>query len=237
MKSLSTATWADGATSPVKRILSIALSAGIALLVRDVHAEPAAREQPARTEPSAREKPTFGLSFAIARAENGNDSVVDDAWLQTQIDEANRLFGPISARFRRTTTKPLAEPHGELHTRADRDALTPLSEGHSIEVFVVRELEDVDEPGRPRMGVCWTGRGGRRFIVVARTAHPTVLAHELGHFFGNPHSTVVNNLMSYSRDGAPVFLDARQASTIKTFTSKFLATGRLIDVGPAPAAP
>ncbi len=175
--------------------------------------------------------PTFGLSIAIAR-ENG-ERVVDDAWVQEQIHHANAFFGPLGTRFRWTIEKELAEPHGELHTRADRDALTPLTEKTSIDVFVVRALEDVDEPGRYRMGVCWTGRGGKRFIVLSRIARPMVLAHELGHFFGNrQHSTVVNNLMSYSRDGGPVFLDERQKATIKAFSARFLETKRLVDVGP-----
>jgi hypothetical protein len=180
---------------------------------------------------TAHAEPVFGLSIAIARGESGAP-VVDDAWVQSQIDDANRLFAPLGASFRWTIEKSLAEPHGELHTRANRDALTPFTETNMIDVFVVRELEDVDEPGRYRMGVCWTGRGGKRFIVVARSARPTVLAHELGHFFGNPHSTVQNNLMSYSRDGSSVFLDERQAATITSFTSRFLQTGRLVDVGP-----
>jgi hypothetical protein len=182
-------------------------------------------------EGGTRENPIFGLSISIARAENG-ERVVDDGWMQSQIDDANHLFAPLGTRFRWTIEKPLDEPHGELHTRANRDALTPLTETKVIDVFVVRALEDVDEPGRYRMGVCWTGRGGKRFIVLSRTARPTVFAHELGHFFGNPHSTVVNNLMSYSRDGGSVFLDERQAATIKSFTARFLETGRLVDVGP-----
>ncbi len=181
---------------------------------------------------TAQAEPVFGLSFAIAQGERG-ERVADDAWIQSQIDDANRLFGPLGTRFRWTIEKSLAEPHGEIHTRRDRDALTPLTERDVIDVFLVRALEDVDEPGRMRMGVCWTGRGGKRFIVLSRTARPTVLAHELGHFFGNrQHSTVVNNLMSYSRDGGPVFFDEPQITTIKTFTTRFLETGRLVDVGP-----
>lgn len=182
------------------------------------------------------DEPVFALSIAIAADENGRPAV-DDAWLQSQIDDANRLFGPIGATFRWTMQKPLAEPHGALHTRADRDALTPLTESKVIDVFVVRELEDVDEPGRMRMGVCWTGRGGKRFIALSRSARPSVLAHELGHFFGNPHSTVVNNIMSYQRDGAAVFFDERQSTTIRLFTARFLETGRLFDVGPARRLP
>ena len=177
-------------------------------------------------------EPIFGLSFAIARGETG-ERVVDDAWVQRQIDDANRLFGPLGTRFRWVLEKPLAEPHGEMHTRAQRDALTPLMEPNMIDVFLVRQLEDVDEPGRMRMGVCWTGRGGKRFIVLSRSARPTVLAHELGHFFGNrQHSTVVDNLLSYSRDGGDVFFDEQQIAPIKSFTARFLETRRLLDVGP-----
>ncbi len=179
----------------------------------------------------AAEAPIFGLSFAIARDES-KAPVVDDAWVDDQIAEANRLFGPLGARFRWTMEKPLPEAHASMHTRGDRDALTALTEDRVIDVFLVRELEDVDEPGRMRMGVCWTGRGGKRFIVVSRTARPTVLAHELGHFFGNPHSAVVDNVMSYSRSGGPAFFDARQAATIGAFSARFLASGRLVDVGP-----
>jgi hypothetical protein len=182
--------------------------------------------------PQARAEPIFGLSFAIARGEDGA-RVVDDAWIQNQIDDANRLFGPLGTRFRWMFEKPLPEPHGEMHTRAQRDALTPLMEPEMVDVFVVRALEDVDEPGRMRMGVCWTGRGGKRFIVLSRSARPTVLAHELGHFFGNrQHSTVVNNLMSYSRDGGDVFFDEHQIANIKSYSARFLETRRLLDVGP-----
>ncbi|MBX3228539.1 MAG: hypothetical protein KIT84_07795 [Labilithrix sp.] len=175
----------------------------------------------------------FGLSFSIAKKEGGaGDRVVDDPWVDAQIAEANRLFSPLGTRFRWTIEKPLAEPHAAMHSRADRDALTPLTETKAIDVFLVRELEDVDDPGTYRRGVCWTGRGGKRFIIVSRIAGPTVLAHELGHFFGNPHSPVPDNFMSYSRTGAAVFLDDAQAATIKSFTTRFLASGRLVDVGP-----
>lgn len=177
--------------------------------------------------------PTFGISFAIAR-ENGA-RIVDAAWLESQVRDANGFFKPLGVDFRWTLEKELPEPHGEMHSRADRDALGPLMEKQVIDVFVVRELEDVDEPGRYRMGVCWTGKEQRRYIVLSRSARPTVLAHELGHFFGNhQHSTVTNNLMSYSRDpGGTVFLDDKQIATIKRFTADFLSAKRLTDVGPA----
>jgi len=102
-----------------------------------------------------------------------------------------------------------------------------------VSVFVVRGLEDVDEPGRPRMGVCWTSRTDKqRYIVLSRIAKPGVLAHELGHLFGNGHSPVPNNLMSYSRDGGVVFLDDNQKSRITAYAERFLAARTFVDVGP-----
>jgi len=174
----------------------------------------------------------FGLSFVIAKKPGMDERIVDDPWVDAQIAEANRLFGPYGTRVRWVIEKPLAEAHAAMHSRADRDALTPLMEEKVIDVFLVRELEDVDEPGRMRRGVCWTGRGGKRFLIVSQIAGASVLAHELGHFFGNPHSPVTDNVMSYSRSGATVFFDDAQAVTIRAFSGRFVATGRLSDVGP-----
>lgn len=184
----------------------------------------------------ARAEVTVGLSIAIARDRDAaNARIVDDAWVEQQIAEANRFFEPLGTRFRWKTQKELAEPHGEMHTRGDRDALTPLMGTGVVDVFVVRSLDDVDEIGRVRRGVCWTGLQGKRFIILSKIAPLQVLAHELGHFFGNPqHSTVPDNLMSYTRAGGDVFLDDGQKTKIRQASARFLASGRLVDAGPAP---
>lgn len=184
----------------------------------------------------ARADVTVGLSIAVAREQDaGNARVVDDAWIEQQIAEANRFFRPLGTGFRWKTQKELAEPHGEMHTRADRDALTPLMGTGVVDVFVVRSLDDVDEIGRVRRGVCWTGLQGKRFIILSKIAPMQVLAHELGHFFGNPqHSTVPDNLMSYTRAGGEVFLDDVQKTKIRQASARFFASGRLLDVGHAP---
>jgi hypothetical protein len=177
---------------------------------------------------------TFGLHIAVAR--EGSDRVVDRTWLDDQLAEANRLFVPIGTRFRWVVDKDLPEPHGEMHTRAQRTALTKLTTEHVIDIFVVRALEDVDEPGRMRMGVCWTGTAGKRYVILSRTAAASVLAHELGHYFGNPHSAVTNNVMSYSRDGGTVFFDDVQSRTIQAFTSRFLREKTLTPLISSPAS-
>lgn len=178
--------------------------------------------------PAAAKTTTFGLSIALLREDD-----VTDAWLRAQIEHANTLYAPADVRFRWTRDKILEPQHGAMHTRADRDALSALTEPRGfVDVFVVDELEDVDEPGRLRRGVVWTHRpDGKRYVILARTAAVGVLAHELGHFFGNAHVATPDNLMSYTRTGAEVFLDDGQIAKTKTFAKGFLASGRLRDVG------
>jgi hypothetical protein len=74
------------------------------------------------------------------------------------------------------------------------------------------------------MGVHWQPQTTprRHYVIVATSALPSTLAHELGHFFGLPHTAVKNNLMSYDRDGSPPFLDAKQTSTIEAFARLYL---------------
>jgi len=174
----------------------------------------------------------FGIAMSIAMDSTGGARIADDAWVNEQITTANELFGPLGVKFRWTIEKELPEPHGEMHSRTDRDVLTKRLERGAVNVFLVRELEDVDDPGRFRMGVTWTSRiDQKRYIVLARSAKPSVLAHELGHLFGNQHSSVANNLMSYSRDGGTIFLDERQKATITSFAERFLGERTLVDVG------
>ncbi len=177
------------------------------------------------------EEVTFPISIAVA-VEDGAPAA-SDAWISAQIDGANDLYAPLGIRFRWTLRREISAAHAQMHSRSDRDDLAPLVEKNVIDVFVVAALEDVDEPGRYRKGVAWTSKpDGKRFLILSKIAPRTVLAHELGHFFGNGHSEVVDNLMSYSRTGGPVFLDGAQIERIHMFSRRFLASGRLRDLGP-----
>lgn len=174
---------------------------------------------------------TFAISIAVAVEDR--IPARDDAWITSQIDDANALYGPIGVTFRWTLRREIPAAHAQIHTRADRDALAPLVDKNVIDVFVVAALEDVDEPGRYRKGVAWTSKpDGKRFLILSAAAPRTVLAHELGHFFGNGHNDVPDNLMSYVRTGGRVFLDDVQNERILLFAGRFLASGRLRDVGP-----
>jgi hypothetical protein len=180
---------------------------------------------------SAADDVTFPISIAVA-LEDGKPTR-DDTWITSQIADANDLYGPLGVRFRWTLRREIPTAHAQMHSRADRDALAPLVEKNVIDVFVVAALEDVDEPGRYRKGVAWTSKpDGKRFLILSAIAPRTVLAHELGHFFGNGHSDVADNLMSYSRTGGRVFLDDAQIERIHLFSGRFIALGRLVDIGP-----
>jgi len=185
-----------------------------------------------RSLPARAEERTFALAVTVA--EPGNVPVRDDSWIDAQVAEAERLFGPVGVHFRWTIRK-IGKPEPsrvEIETREDRDALTDGLEPGCINVFVVRSLRDVDEPPRVRMGVTWTQRENkRRYVVLSSIAKPSVLAHELGHFFGNGHTKVVNNLMSYERDGGVVFLSDEQKTRIADYASGF-ARGALVVLGP-----
>ena len=189
---------------------------------------------------SAHAAPTSDVTFpvSIVVAVDKGAPAQSDAWISAQIDDANALYGPLGIRFRWTLRREMSAEHAEMHSRADRDGLAPLVEKNVIDVFVVKVLEDVDEPGRLRKGVAWTSKpDGKRFLILSAIAPRTVLAHELGHFFGNGHSDVPDNLMSYSRTGAPVFFDDAQIGRIHLFSERFLASGRLHDVGPPRVLP
>lgn len=186
------------------------------------------------------EERTFGLAVHVA--EPGGVPVRDDAWIDAQLAAAEALFGQpgVGVHFRWTERRRGPVAQEALETRADRDALGDAiadapGEPRLIHVFVVASLRDVDEPpgvNRPRMGVCWTHTvSRRRYIALSAIAKPSVLAHELGHFFGNAHTTEQDNLMSYNRGTGIVFLSDAQKARIAAYAERF-ARGPLTLLGP-----
>ncbi|MBI2893643.1 MAG: hypothetical protein HYY06_08830 [Deltaproteobacteria bacterium] len=177
----------------------------------------------------AQEVPVLPLSIALTR--EGDEPVVDAGWLDLEVGSANRLFLPHGVCFRVVSTRFLApqEAPPALETRADRHALGRLLLDSVINVFVVATLRDVDDPSLFRMGVHWRPRGrrGKHFVILSSDAMPTTLAHELGHFFGNPHTRVAKNLMSYVGRGATSSFDERQARRIRSHALRFLRSGEL----------
>lgn len=161
------------------------------------------------------------------------EPVVSEQWLSSQLENANRLFNPHGVSFRRTARQSMEARYARMETRRDRHSLGALMQPHVINWFVVLSLRDVDDRSRYRQGVHWRPRGrrypdGLHFVITSSIAGPHVLAHELGHFFGNPHSDVAGNIMSYERGEGPPFFDAEQARRIRRFGRRFIESGEIV---------
>jgi hypothetical protein len=157
------------------------------------------------------------------------------SFITEQLAAANTIYRPLGIELAELERVPLAAEHADLVTRAQRDALASYVRKGAIHCFVVARLMDVDEPGRERRGVHWHPRHipERSFLIVSQISGRNVLAHELGHLFGNrEHSDVPGNLMSYKRAERPPFLDAAQVQRVQRTLAAMLKKGTLVALTP-----
>lgn len=177
--------------------------------------------------------------FHVAQGHGEGEAVAPASFLAEQLAAANTIYRPLGIELVVLERVPLAARHAELITRADRDALAPYVRKGEIHCFVVAKLMDVDEPGRERRGVHWHPHPapGRSFLILSKISRPYVLAHELGHMFGNrAHSDVPGNLMSYKRSDQLPFLDAAQARRVQRTLAALLKRGVLVPLANDPRA-
>ena len=143
----------------------------------------------------------FGIQLHVAPDEQG--LIVTAEWLAQQVREAERHFTPLDVGFEIVGVDVLPEPAKHLATRKDRDALAAGGlGGRVIHVYLTGELDDVDTAGAIAYGVTWR-RDDRKYIIVSAKAWPRTLAHELGHFFGLPHSTYAISIMNKTERKEP----------------------------------
>ena len=139
--------------------------------------------------------------IALHVVEEAGEDVQTPQWVAEQVREANRLFAPIGVGFTVGSAKVVDARFADVQTRLDRDLLG--RDEHSlgvVHVFVVRRLADVDVEGEVIRGVHWRDRAqtSRRWIILSSIAGSVVLAHELGHFFGLPHTKHPKSIMNKS---------------------------------------
>jgi len=197
------------------RAVLVVLLAFVVLVAPDAAAEPAI--------------PTLPLSIAVAQVDGV--PVVSDAWLAEQVAEAERLLGAQGVHVAQARRRGLHTRHATLLDARDRDALAAELGERVINVFIVKRLHDVPEQKKLRMGVRWRKRSDLRqdYVIVAANALPTTLAHELGHFFGNGHSGVTNNIMSYKHeDPTKIAFNSQQGRRMRAVARRHLRRGTLM---------
>ncbi|MET0384817.1 MAG: hypothetical protein ABW321_02605 [Polyangiales bacterium] len=178
------------------------------------------------------------LGLRLHVAEQSDSPVVDEAFISSRVTRANEIFAPYGVSFEVSSRAPLAARHALQVSREDRDALAEYGAPGAIDVFIVAALRDVDEPGpddQPhwRRGVHWHAGPrsrfvGRHYVILSSIAGLSVLAHELGHFLGNPeHSHVPGNLMSYEHTDVLPFLDRSQVARLRRALTRYLRSGEL----------
>jgi hypothetical protein len=180
------------------------------------------------------------VELALHMGQEEGQSVADAEWLTAQLERANALFAPANVAFFVGSFEWLEEHEARVSGREERDLLgrSDFSKG-PIHVYVVARLDNVDEEGEI-YGVHWRDREarGRRWVIVSAIAWPTTLGHELGHFFGLPHSTAEQSVMNKSSEVAwseRKFVDD-ELETIEKQLSRMLKKKQLV-LGAAASTP
>jgi hypothetical protein len=175
----------------------------------------------------------FGIVAHVVVGEAG--PVENARWLAAQVEQANRLFAVLDVGFRVVEARAHDAEFSHVATREQRDAIgaerfTP----GVVHLFVVQRLDDVDVDGEVIRGVHWRLRREpkKRWIILSTIAAPAVLAHELGHFFGLPHSAYAASIMNKKpREQPPVHrrgFVAREIERMKGFLTFMLFEGELV---------
>jgi hypothetical protein len=179
------------------------------------------------------------LPIVVHVVESSGRPVADAQFIAERVARANQIYAPYAVRFEVVQQRPLAAKYARMESRADRDALGAEVGRGAIDCFVVESLRDVDDPEQLRRGVHWHSKTypNAHFVILSVIGGPNVLAHELGHFLGNPqHSQTPGNLMSYRAAQVTPFLDDAQLAKLRRALSGYLRRGELKVLPPSAAS-
>jgi hypothetical protein len=135
----------------------------------------------------------FGIQLHVAVGAQGPVATPD--WVTRQLATANRHFAAIDVAFQVMGADALPEEAARIEDAQERTRLGKLVAGTVIDVFVTARLDDIDKQDSEIYGVTWP-TGTKKFVIVSTLAWERVLAHELGHVFGLPHSAYAISIMN-----------------------------------------
>lgn len=174
------------------------VSAGVLLLAAVAHADDFTSALPSCAPDRAH---CFAIQLHVA------PDVTTPAWLADQVAYADNQFAAVDVGFTIASVDKASVEH--VVTRADRDALAAGKLApRTIHVFIVGTLDDIDTPGDIIYGVTWRAHD-TKYLIVSAQAWQRTLAHELGHFFGLPHSSFAVSIMNKTPRNEPP-LDERR---------------------------
>jgi hypothetical protein len=138
------------------------------------------------------------LAVQLHVTEVDDRPIATAGWLAAELAAANRHFAPLSIGFGVVGVDALPASGDHIAGREDRDAIgRGRLVGAVLHVFIVGQLDDIDEPGSVIRGVTWhLPDDARKYVLVSTAAPERTLAHELGHVFGLPHSTYAISIMN-----------------------------------------
>lgn len=112
-------------------------------------------------------------------------------------------------------------PH-EIKTKQDRQLLgSRVQRDGTLHVFLADTVSL--EPGDGLNGVhTQAGSGHRDFIILAKSARKTTLAHEVGHALGLDHETTDDNVMSTSRVEAKARFTVEQGEQMRKKARRYV---------------
>ncbi|MEO8702506.1 MAG: matrixin family metalloprotease [Kofleriaceae bacterium] len=179
----------------MRSLLILAMLAGVAHAAPDLEAlgKPVPACEATRT--------CFGIALHVTVVDG--KSIATPAWVAIQFAAANHHFARLGVGFQIASIDALPAGAARVRDIGDRNAFRPQVTGTVIHVFVTGQLDDIDRAGEVIRGVTWRRDATTKFVIVSTIAFDRVLAHELGHVFGLPHSTYAISIMNKTERAVP----------------------------------